>query len=639
MIRRIIIGVTACIIASVAGASSCDGVNVRLRGPLGDRLERMIRNHVIATDTEYITAPFLEKTERTNRWQTEFWGKYMHAAAPYLVYTGDEKLARNIEHGVENILRSQEPSGYIGNYPDDVRCNEGWDVWGMKYTLMGLLHYYDAFLTRNPEQAKRALAAAGRLCDYVIAELGPNGRRGHELWQTGCWSGYASSSILEPVMWLYNRTKEQRFLDFATFLVKGMSEPESGPRLIDLALKGISVADRNGYGNKPDEGGGYVMKHNRWKSYEMMSCYQGLLEYYEVTGRKDCFDAARLSAEQIIRDEINVAGGCACSEAWFHGAKKQHMPYSHLQETCVTTTWMRFAEKLLTMTDDPKFADELEKTFYNAYLAALNPNCAEFAAYTPLNGVRWHCHDHCYMHTDCCNANGPRGYLAFMRAMFYAKDDTAYLNFYVSAKEQVKLPKSGREVIFDSYATYPRDGSVRIVSHNDGLPFTLALRMPRWIGAGTSVKVNGEPQKGITAGSYLRIARTWQLGDVVEVVFDMPVKAHLLDHAVAYTRGPIALARDTRFNDGQLDAPYRTSYGVGWDAKNFKVPAFQISRVPNDEFWMVLSANLAIGSHHENPEGARSQTVFFCDYASAGNRWAEQNGYRVWFPCEYGPTE
>ena len=24
------------------------------------------------------------------------------------------------------------------------------------------------------------------------------------------------------------------------------------------------------------------MKHNRWKSYEMMSCYQGLLEYCEI---------------------------------------------------------------------------------------------------------------------------------------------------------------------------------------------------------------------------------------------------------------------------------------------------------------------------------------------------------------------
>ena len=634
-----LIGLLVGLPAVACAQSSCEGVNVRLKGPIGNRLEKMIRNHVVATDTEYITAPFLEKTERRGWWQTEFWGKYMHAAAPYWVYTQDSTLARNIETGLSSILRSQEPGGYIGNYPDDLRCGEGWDVWGVKYTLMGLIHYYDAFRTQNPENAKKAIAAASRLCDYMIGELGPNGKRGRELWETGYWSGYASSSILEPVVWLYNRTHERRFLDFATFVVKGMSEPETGPRLIDLALKGVSVADRNGYGNKATDTGGYVAKHNRWKAYEMMSCYQGLIEYYEATGRKDCLDAAIATGDQIIRDEINIAGGCASSEAWFHGAKKQHLPYTHLQETCVTTTWMRFAEKLLAITGDPKYADELEKTFYNAYLAAMHPSCGEFAAYTPLNGVRWHCHDHCYMHTDCCNANGPRGFLAFLRAMFSAKEDTARLNFYVSGKERVKLPKSGLEVAFESYATYPRDGFVRLVNHTEGTKrFTLALRIPAW-SAKTQIKVNGVCEKDVKPGAYHELTRDWTIGDVIEINFDMVVKAHVLDHAIAYSRGPIALARDSRFNDGPLDACYRASYGRGWTPKDLVVPDVQVSRIPNDEFWMVFSANLCCGTHYENPEGVRPKTVYFCDYASAGNRWSEDNSYRVWFPCEYGPTE
>ena len=624
---------------AMAGGSSCEGINVRIKGPIGDRLDKMIRNHVIATDTEYITAPFLEKSERRNWWQTEFWGKYMHSAAPFWVYTGDRTLAERIGVGLANILASQEPGGYIGNYPDELRCGEGWDVWGMKYSLMGLIHYYDAFKTVDPSNAEKAIAAAKRLCDYVIAELGPGGKRGRELWETGYWSGFASSSILEPVVWLYNRTNEKRFLDFATYIVKGMSEPESGPRLIDLALKGISVADRNGYGNTKSETGGYVAKHNRWKAYEMMSCYQGLLEYYEVTGRKDCLEAAIATGDQIIRDEINIAGGCASSEAWFHGAKKQHLPYTHLQETCVTTTWMRFAEKLLEVTGEVKYADELEKTFYNAYLAAMRTDGGEFAAYTPLNGVRWSGHDHCFMHANCCNANGPRGFLSFLRAMFTAKEDTAYLNFYVSGRERVKLPKSGREVAFESYAVYPRTGLVRLVNHTVGTEnFTLALRIPAF-SADTSVKINGEAVKGVKAGEYLRLTRDWTIGDVVEINFDMAVKVHFLDHAVAYSRGPIALARDSRFNDGPLDATYRAHYGAGWSMKNFKLPKFDISRTESSDFWMVFTANLEIGSHYENPEGKLPKTVHFCDYASAGNSWRDVDSYRVWQPCEYGPNE
>lgn len=204
--------------------------DVKLKGPLGERLDAMIANHVIARDVDYITAPFFEKTEREWRWQTEFWGKWMHSAMPYLKYTGSEKLRSSIERGVKRIISTQEPSGYIGNYPDDKRCGEGWDVWGMKYTMLGLIHHYD-----TTKDAK-SLDACRRLCDYVIAELGPRGKRGRALWQTGNWSGFASSSILEPVVWLYNRTGEKKYLDFASFIVEGMTEPPSGPRLLFVGL-------------------------------------------------------------------------------------------------------------------------------------------------------------------------------------------------------------------------------------------------------------------------------------------------------------------------------------------------------------------------------------------------------------------
>ena len=70
----------------------CEIGDVRLKGPLGERLDAMIERHVIGTDVDYITAPFQEKTETKGWWQTEFWGKYMHAAMPYLQYSGSAKL-------------------------------------------------------------------------------------------------------------------------------------------------------------------------------------------------------------------------------------------------------------------------------------------------------------------------------------------------------------------------------------------------------------------------------------------------------------------------------------------------------------------------------------------------------------------
>ena len=611
--------------------------DVQLKGYLGERLEAMIERHVVGTDVDYITAPFLEKTERRYWWQSEFWGKYMHSAVPYSMYLEGgkgtrEELKGKIERGVDRMLSSQEPCGYIGNYPEELRCGEGWDVWGIKYTMMGLLHYYDG--ERGSEKGKRALESCRRLCDYVIAEIGPNGKRGRELWQTGNWSGYASSSILEPVVWLYKRTKDRKYLDFAAYVVKGMTEPKDGPRLLDMALKGVSVADRNDPGYNMNGEWSYVCKKGRSKAYEMMSCYQGFLEYFEVTGRKDLFEAAVKTGEDIIKEEVNLAGGCASSEAWFHGARKQHLPYERLQETCVTTTWMRFCEKLLDMTGDSRWADQIERTFYNSYLAAMKADGSEFAGYTPLSGNRWHGQHHCFMHTDCCTANGPRGFLCFLKKLFRVKDGAAEFNFYASALAKGEL-SDGRKVAFDMYSLYPRSEKARIVSHTENVGMVpLKLRIPAW-STNTVVKLNGKELPGAKGGTYFTLEHEWKLGDVVEIEFAMPVVAHKVSHHVAFTRGPVLLARDSRFGDGDMTEPFR------WrDIEDGKFTEnFNAVRTPSGEMWMAFSATLPVGTHHENPEAALPTTVNFCDYASAGNRWERDNYYRTWFPVEFGPAD
>lgn len=592
---------------------------VKLKGRLGARLDSMIERQVAAIDVDYITSPFLAKTEKKFWWQTEFWGKWMHSAVPYANYSKSAKLNDAIDYSVERILSSQEPSGYIGNYPQELRCSEGWDVWGMKYTMMGLIHYYDYRKSTKPEKAKLALDACKRLCEYLIAEIGPQGRRGVELWKTGNWSGYASSSVLEPVMWLYYRTSEKKYLDFATYIVKGMIEPEEGPRLVDLALKGIGVSARNRYGRKdnPSNAWSYVCKYGRRKAYEMMSCYQGLIEYAQtVKNRPELIEAALFSARDIVKNELNIAGGCASSEEWFGGATKQHLPYLRLQETCVTTTWMRFCQKLLEITDDPKWADEIEKTFYNAYLGSLRKDGTEFASYTPLSGSRYHGMHHCYMHTDCCNANGPRGFLCFMKNVCRNDGKSATFNFYASALVDG----------FEMYSLYPAANFVRIVSRTKG-PFKVRLRVPSW-SEKTSIRVNGQTVNA-SPGSYAVIEREWELGDIIEVNFDLRVKSHTLAGNIAFTRGPVALARDNRLGDGDVSEVFRTT-----NLSPKVLESFAQVVPPSDDIWMAFSAVLPVGMNHANPDGKFSSPVMFCDYASAGGLWQRSNYYRVWFPVE-----
>ena len=614
------------------GARERGYADVKLRGWLGERLERLIENHVAKTDVDYLTAPFAVKDERDENWQTEFWGKYMHSAAPFCVRTGSASLKAEIERGVDGIIATQEADGYIGNYPPELRCGSGWDVWGMKYTMMGLMHYADAF--PDTERAKRAMDAACRLCDYLIAQLGPGGKCGRPLYKSGFWSGLASSSVLEPVVWLYRRTGEARYLDFAKFIVSDMCDAEDGPRLIDLAMKGVSPADRNGYGNAKEHGADDLEMSDRRKAYEMMSCYQGLLEYGQTVGDNKFLAAAEATVEQIIRDEINLAGGAAAGEMWYHGARKQHLPYIHQQETCVIITWMRLLAKLVEITGKSRYADELEKTFYNAYLASLNRTCDEFAAYTPLNGSRSRGHRHCKMHTNCCNANGPRGFLTFLRGMVRAKDDAAIMDFYASATEKVCIPSIGKDVWFEVYTYYPKEDAVTITCKTAG-SYALTLRIPAW-SEKTEVSVNG---KGIetkpVAGGYLNLCREWKEGDVVELKFDMKTRVHRLDHCLAFTRGPILLARDTRFCDGPLDEPLRRGKVNDGDS----APVFVPVQSCTEDMWMVFETTLPLGLHWVGENGKLPLGVRFCDYASAANAWSPENACRVWIPEEYGRNE
>ena len=364
-----------------------------------------------------------------------------------------------------------------------------------------------------------------------------------------------------------------------------------------------------------------------------MSCYQGLLEYCEVTDRQDLLGAAIASARNIAQEEINLAGGAASHEFWFHGAEHQHEPYGRLQETCVTITWMRLCEKLLVLTGNPEYADQFEKTFYNAYLASLSRDGATFAAYTPLTGYRSEGHLHCRMHTNCCNANGPRGFLSFLRSILQAKDDEVFLNYYASSIAEIEVPALKEKARFEIHTLYPVEGKVDIRFRlAKPMKFKFSVRIPGCTAA-NRMKVNGsdvEPQY-LEGPRYTMHERVWNPGDVVELNFGLPVKAHVARDHVAFTRGPVLLARDSRFGDGDIAAEIRR-----WEFKPDRLPAFDLEQpaLP-DEMRMVVSSLLPAGGHDENPAGRRPVRVRFCDYASAGNLWRSGNYYRAFFPLDF----
>lgn len=586
---------------------NCRPGDVRIGGYLGGRLDACVERSVKPTDGMYLVSPFRSKKE-TRTWQTEFWGKWMLSAVPLAGYTGDAGLRENIAESVRGLLETQRADGYIGNYTDEAQINGPWDVWGRKYTMLGLMQYHE--LTGDAA----ILDAARRVADHLMTQVGP-GRK--DIFRIGNYHGMASCSVLEPVVGLYVRTGDPKYLDFAKYVAEQMNEPAESAGLISKALAGIDVGSRFPHPRS------WWTPENGMKAYEMMSCYQGLLELYRVTGERSYLDATVATARNIMDTEINAAGSGAAFECWYHGAARETDPAYHMMETCVTTTWMRLCQSLLRCTGDSVYADQLELTLYNAYLAALSRESATFSKYCPLEGMRGRGEDQCGMTTNCCIANGPRGFVALLESVLMADSTGVLVNLYTDSTATVNVPGVGVKVTVRQETEYPAGDTVRlVVTPETAAEFTLKLRIPAW-SAATEVSVNGTVLEGVKAGGYFPVSRLWKAGDTVTLRLDLNGRLACRNNHFMIRRGPVALARDARFGDGNI-------HEVSECPVQGKVVELTAVAPVDSSMWMAFTADLRVGLNLETEEGKKPRPVHFCDFASAGNTWKEDSLYRLW---------
>lgn len=576
---------------------------LNISGYLGNRIDECIAHRVKAQDVEHLIEPFRHRTE-TNRWQSEFWGKWIQGAIGSYKYNKDSELYQIIKHAAEGLMATQTAEGYIGNYAPESQLQQ-WDVWGRKYSMLGLIAWYDL----SGDQA--ALTSARKVLDHLMTQVGPGKT---SIVETGNYRGMASSSVLEPVLYLYKRTGEKRYLDFAEYIVSEWETP-TGPQLISKAIQEVPVSGRFPHPKQ------WFSRENGQKAYEMMSCYEGLLELYKITKNPLYLSVVEKTVGHIIREEINVAGSGSAFECWYGGHERQTLPTYHTMETCVTFTWMQLCNRLLQLTGNSLYADYIEKSAFNALLASLKADASQIAKYSPLEGWRHEGEEQCGMHINCCNANGPRGFALIPEFAYQQQDETISVNLYSPSRCLIQLPGK-RTVELVQHTDYPVNGTVELeLNPAKKGHFVLALRIPAW-SRSTLVKVNGVETSDVMPGSYCRLDREWKSGDRVTVELDMRARLVELNQAQAIVRGPIVLARDSRFADGDVDEASVIADEAGY---------VELTPVATPDFaWMAFTAPLVLGT---DLEGHRDPVkVHFCDFASAGNTWDKATRYRVWLP-------
>ena len=591
--------------AKIAVNSSVE--SVKIGGYVGRRIDDCIEKRVKAQDVEHLVAPFRSR-EETSRWQSEFWGKWIQGAIASYRYSRDAELYEIIRQGAEGLMATQTPDGYIGNYAPSHQLAQ-WDVWGRKYSTLGLLAWYDL------SGDKRALKAARGVIDHLMTQVGPQAT---PIAMTGNYFGMASCSILEPVVYLYQRTNDKRYLEFANYIAEQLNSAD-GPQLLDRADK--PVARRFPH---PEN---WWSRENGHKAYEMMSCYEGLLEMYKLTGEEKYLKAVEKTVDTIIEQEINIAGSGSAFECWYGGKERQTQPTYHTMETCVTFTWMQLCNRLLQVTHNPQLADKLEQTMYNALMASLRADGGQISKYSPLEGMRSPGESQCGMQINCCNANGPRAFALIPQAMYHLQSqeagDIVYVNLYAPSETTLALSgKKAPKVTLTQKTDYPVGGRIEIeVTPEKSATFMLSLRIPMWSALDrVKATVNGEELK-VDAYGWLPVLREWKAGDKITLELDMRGRIVEQNNYQAIVRGPVTLARDSRFGDGFVDETSVVEHKDGY---------VELTPVGSDFAWMAFTAPMKMGTDLEGNGDAKQ--VHLCDFGSAGNTWERSVRYRVWLP-------
>ena len=579
-------------------------------------------------------------------WKGEYWGKMMRGACLVYAYTRNQKLYDTLEAAIEGMINAASEDGRISSYPREIEFS-GWDMWCRKYVLLGMQYFLD--ICQNDELRARIITSMRGQLDYIMAHIGPKAEGKKEINKaTNNWRGLNSSSILEPVVRLYNLTGEQKYFDFATYIVdRGCTDIVN---IFDLAYE--------------DEL--YPYQYPVTKAYEMTSCFEGLLEYYKITGNERYKTAIVNFANKVLESDFSVIGCCGCTHELFdHSSVRQANTTNNpiMQETCVTVTLMKFFYRVYLLTGDTRYVDAFEISFYNAYLGAINTEkiidpsvLAEhpdwiveplpFDSYSPLTagrrgrkigGLQRMSDMHYY---GCCACIGSAGLGTLPMIQLCRADDGVALNLFIDGSASSKTPQ-GRALEIITVTDYPRDAKVALRLNLEAPErFVLRIRNPYW--SKTTTVMLGGKAVGKKVGGYIEIDREWKSGDELELELDMRIEAirptsygsqvlmneiiweadHMIptfdredplaSKHIAFRRGPVMLAQDSRLGYS-LDEP--TAFLVREDGY---VDGYECTtELP---YSAIVSLELP----------TESGRVTLTDYASAGKLWSDESRIAVW---------
>ena len=219
--------------------------------------------------------------------------------------------------------------------------------------------------------------------------------------------------------------------------------------------------------------------------------------------------------------------------------------------------WMHFTWEMLKITGDGKFASELEKSSYNALMAARAEDGLRWEYYVRTNGELTPRGD-----WACCWSSGMTALEDIPVYMYDTRKDGIYANIICESSYETTV--RGNQVKLHQMSDYARTGIAEYVVRGQG-SFIIAVHNPEWASS-FKAAVNGREVKAKVKDGYITVKRSWKDGDKLTLAFPFEIrtlektweyrnagpKEHnfpnwyngFTNHYVTFSAGPLVFATD-----------------------------------------------------------------------------------------------
>lgn len=475
--------------------------------------------------------------------------KWLEAVAFSLENEPNAELEKTADEVIALLGRAQDESGYLNTYYTVKEPNKRWTNIRDNHELYCAGHLIEAAVAYyNATGKKQFLDIMSRYADYIDTVFGSEENK---------LKGYPGHQEIElSLVKLYDVTGNEKYLNLSKYFI---DERGRQPHYFDIEkkkredTKPFWFNDDYAYhqAHLPVRDQKEAVGHAVRATY----MYTAMADLAAKTNDESLKQACETLWENVTQKQMYITGGIGSmrfGEAFsFDYDLPNDLCYT---ETCASIALVFWANRMLNLEANSKYADVMELALYNGTISGMDLDGKKFFYVNPLEVLpeasqKRNDKSHVkpvrqkWFGCACCPPNLARLIASIGHYIYSQKEQELFVHLYMG--NETKLEVAGKEVELVQQTNYPWDGNVSItVNPQSEHTFTLALRIPGWA-KGAVVKVNGEvvDHVPLMKNGYVYLNRSWKEKDQVELSLPMTVERMQSSPLVRQNVGKVALQR------------------------------------------------------------------------------------------------